>query len=408
MLEGSLSNNDLIRPDPGVNSLPGSGHRIASIDILRGLVMVLMALDHTRVFFTNAMFDPTDLGQTTAAYFATRWVTHFCAPVFIFLAGTAVFLRLKAKQDKASVAGFLITRGLMLVVLELTVVNIGWIFSIPEFVFLQVIWVLGVSMIVLAGLIYLPLAAVVLIGLVMVVGHNLLDNVTGEDLGTWSTLWKILHQSKGFEIFGIPIWPAYPLVPWIGVMALGYAFGSLYGLEDSKRKRWLIGLGAVMTLGFVVLRFGNFYGDPEPWIGGGEGINSWLSFFNTDKYPPSLQFLLMTMGPATLFLAFAGRISGLIGRVLTVFGRVPLFFYLVHIYFIPLVALFVGVASGFKVKVFLDGYWHLPRTAGADGYGYDLGWVYLFWILFVAALYPICRWYAGLKFSSGNRLYSYL
>ena len=405
MLEGNLSNDDPVRPDPGADSLPGSGYRIASIDILRGLVMVLMALDHTRVFFSNALFDPTDLGQTTAAYFATRWVTHFCAPVFIFLAGTAVFLRLKAEPDKASVARFLITRGLMLVVLELTVVNIGWIFSIPEFFFLQVIWVLGVSMIVLAGLIYLPLAAVVLIGLVMVVGHNFLDTVNAEDLGAWSTLWKILHQSKGFEVFGIPIWPAYPLIPWIGVMALGYAFGSLYGLEDSIRKRLLIGLGAVMMLGFVILRFGNFYGDPELWIGGGEGIESWLSFFNTDKYPPSLQFLLMTMGPATLFLAFAGRISGLIGRVLTVFGRVPLFFYLVHIYFIHLVALFVGVASGFKVKVFLDGYWHLPR---ADGYGYELGWVYLFWVLFVAALYPICRWYAGLKYSSDNRLYSYL
>lgn len=405
MLEGSLSDNDPIRPHPDANSLPGSGHRIASIDILRGLVMVLMALDHTRVFFTNAMFDPTDLGQTTAAYFATRWVTHFCAPVFIFLAGTAVFMRLKAARDKGSVARFLITRGLVLVVLELTVVNIGWLFSIPEFIFLQVIWVLGVSMIVLAGLIYLPLAAVVSIGLVMVAGHNLLDNVNAENLGAWSTLWKILHQSKGFEVFGIPIWPAYPLIPWIGVMALGYAFGGLYGLAEAKRKRWLIGLGAAMTLGFVALRLGNFYGDPELWIGGGEGIDSWLSFFNTDKYPPSLQFLLMTMGPATLFLAFAGRISGLIGRVLTVFGRVPLFFYLVHIYFIHLVALFVGVASGFKVKVFLEGYWHLPR---ADGYGYDLGWVYLFWILFVAALYPICRWYAGLKYSSDNRLYSYL
>ena len=234
MLEGSLSNDDSIRPDPGAKSLPGSGHRIASIDILRGLVMVLMALDHTRVFFTNAMFDPTDLGQTTAAYFATRWVTHLCAPVFIFLAGTAVFMRLKVERDKASVARFLITRGLMLVVIELTVVNIGWTFSFPEFFFVQVIWVLGVSMIVLAGLIYLPLAVVVLIGLIMVVGHNLLDNVNAEDLGAWSTLWKILHQPKGFEIFGIPIWPAYPLIPWIGVMALGYAFGSLYGLEDSN------------------------------------------------------------------------------------------------------------------------------------------------------------------------------
>jgi uncharacterized membrane protein len=405
VLEGGLSDGDPIRPGPGANSLPGSGHRIASIDVLRGLVMVLMALDHTRVFFSNSMFDPTDLGNTTAAYFATRWVTHFCAPVFVFLAGTAVFMRLKAEKDKASVARFLIFRGLMLVILEVSVVNIGWIFSVPEFIFLQVIWVLGVSMIVLAGLIYLPLAAIVVIGLVMVVGHNFLDNVNAEDLGAWSTLWKILHQSKGFEVFGFPIWPSYPLIPWIGVMALGYAFGSLFGIEEQKRKRWLIGLGTALTAGFVVLRFGNFYGDPEPWIGSGEGLKSWLSFFNTDKYPPSLQFLLMTMGPAILFLACAGRISGLIRQVLTVFGRVPLFFYLVHIYFIHMVALFVGVASGFSIKVFLDGYWHLPR---AEGYGYELGWLYLIWVLFVATLYPICNWYAGLKSNSKNRLYSYL
>ena len=188
-------------------------------------------------------------------------------------------------------------------------------------------------------------------------------------------------------------------------MALGYAFGGLYGLERSSRRRWLIGIGAMMTIGFITLRLGDFYGDPGPWIGGGHGALSWLSFFNTDKYPPSLQFLLMTMGPAIFFLAYAGRISGFAGRLLSVFGRVPLFFYLVHIYFIHMAALVLGVATGFSVKVFLGGYWHLPR---AEGYGFDLGWVYLFWLLVVATLYPICRWYAGLKHSSRNPLFSYL
>ena len=408
--------------------------RIDSIDLLRGIVMVLMMLDHTRDFVHNAafQFDATDLSQTNVALFFTRWITHFCAPVFVFLAGTGAYLQLARGKSKSELSRFLVTRGIWLIVLELTLVKLGmWFtFDLRMLGFLQVIWVIGVSMIVLGALVYLPVNVVGVFGLLMIALHNLFDGFRvvgwrGPNTvvpGFGSKLWMLLHQA--FEPFPIVSFPSpivivvYPLVPWIGVMAAGYAFGTLYRMDAPRRRRLLLLIGGLATALFVVVRAINVYGDAAKWSTQKNGAFTLLSFLNTTKYPPSLLFLLMTLGPAILLLAlFESRASKTVSTAPSIgtrvreffvtFGRVPLFFYLLQWYTAHLIAVLLNLAFGKPtVRLFqspID--WTGPPPPGM---GFNLTVVYLCWLAGVLLLYPLCKWFAGVKQRRRDWWLSYL
>ena len=395
------------------NPVDPSGRRIDSIDLLRGIVMVIMMLDHTRDFVHNAalQFDPTDLSRTNIALFFTRWITHFCAPVFVFLAGTGAYLQLARGKSKAQLSRFLVTRGLWLIFLELTIVKLGVFFNpdIRFLGFLQVIWVIGVSMIILAVLIYLPKSVIAGLGLSMIALHNLLDTIRVDGWhgpGSASPalshkLWIVLHQAfYTFPIFGdnSPVVAViYPLIPWVGVMAVGYAFGALYQLDAQRRRRLLLIIGGAVTALFIVIRATNLYGDPREWSQQTNVIFTVLSFVNTTKYPPSLLFLLMTLGPAILALAlFESRTSGgAIRRFFVTFGRVPLFFYILQWFTAHTISIVLHLAFG-KPANWL---WQSPLNFGQPhpGIGFNLAVVYLAWIAGVLLLYPLCRWFAGVK-----------
>ncbi|HVZ70833.1 MAG TPA: heparan-alpha-glucosaminide N-acetyltransferase domain-containing protein [Polyangia bacterium] len=387
-----------------------------AVDLLRGLVMVIMALDHVRDFFTDHPGDPTTmLGTTTPAMFLTRWVTHFCAPVFVFLAGAGVFLAGARGKSKPELARFLFSRGLWLVVVELTLVRAGWFFDVSyAFAVLQVIWAIGVSMIVLAALVFLPLRAVGAFGVALVVGHDLLDGVHAADLGSASWLWSLLHERGALHPFGRTLLVIYPLVPWVGVMAAGYAFGSLLMRPADERRRALLRLGAALTLAFVVVRAVNRYGDPLPWTSQRSSLFTAFSFLACTKYPPSLDYLLMTLGPAIAFLGWAdGRLAAAgetprWARPFVTFGRVPFFYYVLHVPLLHGLAVALGVAvwgssaaSPIAHKVMLP-------DAQAARYGFSLPVVYAAWIVVVLLLYPACRWFAGVKARHRSAWLSYL
>ncbi|MFC1650761.1 DUF1624 domain-containing protein [Candidatus Latescibacterota bacterium] len=368
--------------------------RIESIDLLRGIIMIVMALDHVRDHFTptgsNILANFPEISTTL---FMTRWITNFCAPVFVFLAGMGAFLSGSRGKTKAELARFLFIRGLCLIVLEFTVVHYAWYFhSYPSFDLL-VIWVIGCSMIVLAGLVFLPLRAIFVFSLVMILGHNLLDGIHAEDLGYFSWLWMILHEPGTFKIFrGITVEPFYTLIPWIGVMAAGYCTGALMLKEERDRQKWLIAIGAGLTVAFLIIRFINVYGDPIPWSVQDNILYTLLSFVNCDKYPPSLLFLLMTLGPAITLLALLEKASGLLSRLVIVFGRVPLFYYIIHLYLIHALALVTGCVQGYDIRQFLTWFGEFPET-----FGFSLPVVYVVWIVVILMMYPLCRWYAILK-----------
>lgn len=395
---------------------PDARPRLDSVDFVRGVVMVVMALDHVRDFFHvyAKSFDPLDPSQTSTTLFFTRWVTHFCAPTFVFLAGTGAFLSSRRGKTKAELSRFLLTRGLWLVLLELTLVRYGWFFNFDYHVVIaQVIWAIGWSMVVLAGLVFLPTRAVAAFGLALIFLHNLLDGVSADSFGPLRGLWVVLHESNVvMPLPGVFAFVAYPLVPWVGVMAAGYAFGSLLTLEREKRRRVLLTIGGAAVALFVVLRAANVYGDPTPWVSQGRG--AWytlLSFLNTQKYPPSLLFLLMTLGPSIIAVALFDRERepGALARPFIVFGRVPLFYYLLHVPLMHLVAVvFAYVKYGHAEWLFLN--WPPPGAPQLqpEGYGYDLRVVYLVWLGVVAALYPLCRWFAGVKRRRRDAWLSYL
>jgi len=382
---------DATAPQPGVRQ------RLESVDVLRGIVMVVMALDHVRDHFSNAHVDPTDLARTTTALFLTRWVTHFCAPVFVLLAGASAYLAGTRRGTARELSRFLATRGVWLIVLEFTVVRVGWSFDLHfGWPALQVIWAIGASMVVLSGLVFLPTSAVAAFGIAVIAGHDLLDGITPERFGNAAWLWAVLH---------VPRFPViYPLVPWIGVMAAGYGLGPLLSRAAPDRQRVLALLGVALTLVFVVLRFTNRYGDPAPWSTQGNRVFTVLSFLDTTKYPPSLLFLLMTLGPALAALRALDRIPGTpVARVLLVYGRVPLFYYVLHLYLIH--ALAIGAASfgGWGGRAFLTVPFAFP-----DGWGYGLPVVYAAWIAVVALLYVPCRWFGEMKQRRRDPWLSYL
>ena len=376
-----------------------AGTRIVSIDLLRGAVMVLMALDHTRDFFGAGALNPRDV--TEPALFLTRWVTHFCAPVFIFLAGTSAFLYGAQGRSTGEVSRFLLTRGFWLVVMEWTIVRFCWTFSIvPDRLVAQVIFAIGVSMIALAVLVHLPRWLIAAVGIAMIGGHNMLDGIKAEQFGAAAPVWNLLHQPAMLELTpGFRFFVLYPLIPWIGVMAAGYAFGPVFKLDRATRMRWLLGLGAVITAGFVVLRATNLYGDPAPWVAHDSLVATALSFINCEKYPPSLLYLAMTLGPALLLLAAFERARGLPAGWITTFGRVPFFYYVVHLF--ALHALAVAYAWA------LVGFGPLP-AGKPDGYGLGLTGVYAVWLAVVVGLYPLCRWFAAIKRRRSEWWWSYL
>lgn len=381
--------------------------RIDSVDFLRGLVIVIMALDHVRDYVTNVRFDALDLDQTNAALFFTRWITHFCAPAFVFLAGTSAGFQAQAGKSRNELAAFLLTRGLWLIFLELTVVYFGWTFNFQLAAFLQVIWAIGVSMIALAGLIYLPVPAIAALGAIMVLGHNALDGLgtasfNAPTTGLANILWMFLHE-QGFTLFGpVPIFAAYPLIPWVGVMALGYVFAGLYRKPEQERRRLIFRLGLAMIGAFILLRGFNVYGDAVPFSAQESVGKTLMSFVNTDKYPPSLLFLLMTLGPAFLILSFAEKWRGPVYEIFVTFGRVPLFFYVAHIYLAHAIAVGLAVSQGFEAEALFTMFLFLPQ-----GYGFGLPVVYLVWFAVIALMYPACVWFAGVKKRSTKWWMSY-
>jgi uncharacterized membrane protein len=378
--------------------------RVDSIDLLRGLIMVLMLLDHTRDFFGSSAVNPRDVHDP--ALFLTRWITHFCAPLFIFLAGLSAFLYGARGRTRQELSLFLLTRGAWLVLLELSVVLFGWTFN-PAFNFfvLQVIWAIGWSMIALAGLIYLPRVALVAFAFAMIAGHNLLDGIKAEQLGGFGSLWLLLHESGFLQpVSGVRVLALYPLVPWIGVMAAGYACGPVMVFPEPQRRRWLVGAGVSLVAIFVVLRALNVYGDPAPWQPSPSWSASVLSFINCEKYPPSLLYLAMTLGPGVIALALFERARGRLASWLITFGRVPFFYYIAHIYLLHLAAVAAAAFAGADLAwLFQD-----PIGIKPDGYGVSLFLVYVLWFGLLLALYPLCRWFAALKKRRHDWWLSYL
>lgn len=388
--------------------------RLVSVDVLRGVVMVLMALDHTRDFLTSVPTAPEDLAHTSGALFFARFITHFCAPVFAFLAGTGAFLATRRGKSIQQLSRFFLTRGLWLLLLEFTIVDFAWGF-VP-WAHGGVIWILGWSMIAMALIVRLPVRWIGVLGLGMIATHNLLDRINPASFGSFSWLWIMLHSPGR-----IPITPTfsfsvrYVLIPWVGVMAAGFAFGTL--LHRPDRRQWILRIGISATLLFFVLRAINLYGNgvaglpfgyprsAGPWTVQPTLTMTVVSFFNTLKYPPSLDYLLMTLGPSLILLGVldGAKAERGLNRVMLVFGRVPLFYYILHIYLIHLIAIVVAL-------IFHQPVWR--GTVIADfaqrpsGYGHGLPFVYAMWVLVVAILYIPCRWFMG--FRSRHRDWTWL
>lgn len=393
-------------------SLGGQRQRITSIDFLRGLVMVIMALDHVRDFFhVEAMTgDPTNMATTTPWLFFTRWITHFCAPVFVFLAGTSAFIAGQRKTRK-ELSLFLIKRGFWLVLVELFIITLGWTFDPLYHAFiLQVIWATGMSMVLLGLVVWLPLPVIFAIGFIIVFGHNLLDGPEAERSGKVGFLWDVMHRSRfsvytlapnRFAIF------VYALGPWAGVMMLGYCFGWLYrkGSDLIARRKTLLALGLSAIISFIILRYINQYGDPVPWSIQKNGTYTLLSFLNTTKYPPSLLYLMMTIGPAILFLYFFEQMESRFARFFITFGRVPFFYYVLHIYLIHLLCVIVFFASGYGVKDIVS---ETPFLFRPPTLGFNLWVVYGIWLVVILLLYPLCHWYDKIKTANKHWILSYL
>jgi uncharacterized membrane protein len=380
--------------------VPVKSKRIHSIDLLRGTVMIIMALDHVRDYFHAGafQFDPTDLSRTDVPLFFTRWITHFCAPVFTFLAGASAFLN-GTKKTKKELSFFLFTRGLWLVLAEVLIVTLGWTFNpLYPVLILQVIWAIGVSMMVLSVMIYLPRTVLLILGLALIAGHNLLDAPPATGNQSTSVLMAILHQRQFFPMKPFSVMLGYPVLPWIGIMITGYAFGQLYlpTYDAGKRRKALIWLGLSAIALFILIRFIDIYGDQRHWSAQKTPVFTLLSFLNTTKYPPSLLYTLMTLGPAMLFLAFMEKPLNRFTGKLVVFGRVPMFFYLLHIYLIHALAVMAAALSGYKWSDMVLTGW-VSMNAQLQGYGFSLVFTYALWIIIIIGVYPLCKWYDNYK-----------
>ena len=387
--------------------------RIESIDILRGVVMVIMALDHVRDYFHYGSFfiDPTNLQTTTPLLFFTRFITNFCAPVFVFLSGTSAFLY-GSNKSKPALFKFLFTRGIWLIFLEIVVNTFIWTFDVTySLQIFQVIFAIGFSMICLSFLIYLPKKVILLVGIILIAGHNALDNIVMQGQSFQSIIWYFLHQDNAL-VYGSNhlVILHYPLIPWIGLMALGYLFGSFYkkDFDVSLRKKWLLRLGLGSLFLFVILRGFNLYGDLMPWSVQDTTTKSILSFFKVTKYPPSLLFLCITLGPAMLFLYAFENTKNKITDFFLVFGRVPLFYYFLHMLVIHILAIIgILIFGGNWQDMIVTGKSFMSETLKT--YGYSLFIVYVVWISVVLLLYPLCKKYMTYKANNKDKWWlSYL
>jgi uncharacterized membrane protein len=388
--------------------------RIDSIDLLRGLVMAIMALDHVRDFFhaDSQNFSPEDLSRTTPLLFFTRWITHFCAPVFVFLAGVGIHFASPRRASKAQVSQFLITRGLWLIALEWTAMNFFFSFNFSsKVVLMQVLWATGWSMILMAGLIWVPRQAVLAFSMLVIAFHNAFDRVTPAFFGAFGWLWVVLHVPTFVPAGNHQIAFLYPVLPWMGVMAAGYCFGPIMQMEGARRRRTLAALGLSLMAAFLVVRYLNVYGDPRPWSPQSRPEMTVLSFFSANKYPPSLVYLLMTLGPAIFLLSFLDRVRVGADNFFRVLGRVPMFYYLLHFFSIHALAVIFGGLRYGNWTFFLQfpaKQLGMPAPGFPDDYGYSLGVTYLIWASLVIALYFPCRWYMHYKASHRHWWLSYL
>jgi uncharacterized membrane protein len=382
---------------------PAPRQRLESIDLLRGLVIVIMVLDHVREFFhpTGMTRDPTDLAHTTPALFFTRWITHLCAPTFVFLAGASAYLQKSAGRSKAELSRFLLTRGLWLIFLEVTVVGLG--FNFGPGLLLQVIWAIGGGFILLAGLIWLPRAAVIGVGLAIVIGHGALTPHAAP-IAALKPLWAMVLWPGSMGIG--PGYVTYPVIPWLGVMCLGYGLGPMFRLPAGARRSRLLMLGLGCVALAVVARLIPALGDAAP-AAPGDALYQAMSFVNVQKYPPSLPFVLLMLGLAFLLLLAMERLRGAAAAVLLAFGRVPLFAYVLHLFVAHGLALLVGVAMGFPAGIFLD-MRDDPSRAVAAGWGFGLPGVYLAWVATLAIIYLPARWFSELKRRRRDWWLSYL
>ncbi len=407
----------------GTDGVGAERKRIDSVDLLRGLIMVIMMLDHTRDFVhhDSFIFDPTDVTRTWPLLFFTRWITHFCAPLFVFLAGTGAYFQEMRGKSKAELSRFLVTRGAWLVVVEVTVIRMVIYFNVHYDVvlaFLQVIWVIGWSMILLAAIIHLP-RHVIMVGSIGVIAlHNLLDGIhvtawngPGSPIpGFGASIWTILHERGVFFPFGSPgpaVLLMYPLIPWFAVMAAGYTFGANYRLDGRDRTRMLYRLGWAITIGFVVIRAIDVYGDPSRWTSQPTLTRTLLSFLATSKYPPSLLYLMMTIGPALLFLGwFDDKRRGVMARMLIVYGRVPLLFYVLQWLTAHSLAIVASLIAHKPIGYLFGDFDFSPPPP--PNFGFGLAMTYFLWLLGVAVLYFPCRWFAGVKARRRDWWLSYL
>ena len=381
--------------------MSSTGSRVRSIDNIRGAVMVLMAVDHVRVY------SGIQAGGPTLGIFFTRWITHFCAPAFVFLAGTSAFLHGRKLNDTSRLARYLVTRGLLLVVLELTVIKFAWTFNLDYggFILAGVIWMLGWCMVLLAGLIWLPTSAIGIIGLIVIFAQNIVGLLAhAMPLGSWGWIWQFLYLNDEVKLGaqGPTITVLYTIVPWIGVMAAGYAFGRVLSMEPARRNRTCLMIGLGATGLFLILRGFNLYGDPRPWTAqlsanGSPGMPALLAFLNTTKYPASLNFLLMTLGPTIALIPLLEGAAGTLARWIAVFGRVPFFYYMLHIPLIHALALVVSKARLGEVSPWLFTNHPMGNPPAPEGYTWSLGLLYAVWAAAIVILYFACRWFADLK-----------
>ncbi len=390
--------------------------RIESIDVLRGIVMIIMALDHVRDYFhiTANLDDPLNLETTTTALYFTRWITHFCAPVFVFLSGTSIYLQ-SLRKTKKELSRFLISRGLWLICVEFIIVSLAWSFNpFYNILFFQVIWAIGISMFILGFLIYLPYKILLILGLIIVLGHNALDFIEASPGFKPNIWWDLLHSGH-FAIHsylpGRYVFIVYPFVPWLGVMILGYCLGIIYTEKFTTvlRKKILSLAGIGIILFFILLRYLNVYGDPQQWTVQTDFYHSLLSFLNVNKYPPSLLFVCITLGPAFLVLSYIETIkNGLTDRI-QIFGRVAFFYYILHLYLIHILATISFFAKGHTMEEATQTGSKFPFFFVIPGEGYGLGVVYLVWIVVIVMLYPLCKWYNTYKSKhKDNKWLSYL
>jgi uncharacterized membrane protein len=385
--------------------------RVGSLDIVRGIAMILMAIDHVRVY---SGLPP---GGPTPGIFFTRWVTHFVAPAFVFLAGTGAFLLGKKLDDKRALSHFLLTRGIWLIFLELTVIRVAWTFNLDfsHYLLAGVIWMIGWCMILMAAAVHLPTQVVGALGIAIIALHNVTDLFAGQldkafgDAGPgW--LLQVLYFGGVFKLgaSGPPLFVLFVIVPWIGVMMAGYAFGRAMELDAERRQRLCLWMGIVLTALFVCLRFVGVYGDPRSWAEATTKMPSYLAFLATSKYPASLEFLCMTLGPMFIALALAERWRGRAADAIATFGRVPFFYYLLHIPLIHVAACIVSLAREGRVDPWLFANHPMNPGPAPAGYVWSLPLLYLVFALCVAALYVPCRWYARLKAERKSRWLSYL